>query len=99
MYEIDPMKIPLELQAAIPLAEKWGFPDEAERIALAEHSSNEELKSFLSIMKALDIRFLLDWVSRADGILTKEQETFMNLALAIDAVEMVLQERGIDVEF
>lgn len=96
MSTIDPSNVPMELHAAIPLAEKWGIPEEPERISLAEQASDAELLAFLSVMHRLNLEVLFAWLPEiiAEPI-SEEQIAFMNLALAVDAVEMELENRGI----
>lgn len=94
MFKIDPSKVPPELRKAIPLAEKWGVPEEAERITLAEQASDEELHEFLRVFDDLDPEVLNAWLDVPDiHDIPDEQATFMLFALSVSIVEQEIERR------
>lgn len=94
MFKIDPSKVPPELRKAIPLAEKWGVPEEAERIILAEQASDEELHEFLRTFDALDPRVLNAWLDVPDiHDIPDGQAAFMLFALSVSIIEQEIERR------
>jgi hypothetical protein len=93
MSKLDPQKIPPELREVIPLAEKWGRGEEAERIELARQASDEELYKLLTLAEKLNLQVLEAWLDEPGIVFTEEGSAFICLGLAVDAAALVIEKR------
>jgi len=82
---IDPMKVPENLHDLIPMAEKWGVPDDIIRSDIEEKASDMEKEAFRAKLKGRT-RQVTDWLDSygEEQTMSKEAGYFMFMLEALD---------------
>ena len=90
---LDAGKVPNEVVPFLSLAERWGEPDDGDRVDRLESASTEDLRAFVDEMDSLGPKQLYDWLAgpEADSDSpSKEYVRLSALSMAVDQAELIL---------
>jgi len=85
---LNPTRVPPELRNLIPLAERWGYPDDTVRDILIESASRDELLELKARVRAAD-ELLDEWLAGPEACSDNpslEYVVFSAMRMAADAI-------------
>lgn len=90
---MNPSQVPSSLQSVIPLAEKWGLTDDAERAGRVDRAGTEELRELVEQVETVDADTLYGWLAgpESDSLSPSDAYVaFSALAMAADYARAVI---------
>ena len=84
--QLDPVRVPADLQHLVPLAREWGIGDDVDRNAKVSRSTPADRERLRAALKPYQTRITAWLDSFAGGRMSDEAAAFMYMQLALEEI-------------